>query len=167
MVVSTKHAGRSASGDLFAKDRLATTAALLNASIAVGEAFERLANEPAGLDRETADLIVRISLVDENGLRGVDLADQLRVSPTRISRLADRAEAAGLVRRLLDPNDRRAQRLVLTDAGRRAASRLAPMVDDLVQAMIFGEFDEHERATLIEMLGRLTARAKSLVAAAP
>ena len=154
----------TASGsDLFPGSRIAPTAALLAASLAVRDAFEHVVNRPMGLDREVADLIVRISLAGEAGLRGVDCARQLHVSATQVSRLADRAESAELVERKPDPYDRRAQRLLLTQIGEQTARTLAPLVDAAIQAMIFDEFDARERAALISLLDRLTKQASRLV----
>ena len=165
-MATTAPRSRATERDLFPDARLAPTAALLGASIAVRDAFQRLANGPAGLDPETADLVVRIGKSADGSLRGVDIAQQLKVSATRVSRLVDRAEAAGLVERLPDPHDRRAQRLVLTDGGQQTARIFAPLVDDLLEAMVFAEFSERERATLIGLLDRLAARATRLVEAA-
>ena len=63
-----------------------------------------------------------------------------------------------------DPDDRRAQRLVLTDQGQRTAQAFAPIVDNLLEAMIFEEFSERERATLVCLLVRLATRPSALVA---
>jgi DNA-binding MarR family transcriptional regulator len=52
--------------------------------------------------------------------RVLDLADDIGISPGGASKLVDRLVAAGLVARGADENDRRASRLSLTPAGRRA-----------------------------------------------
>jgi DNA-binding MarR family transcriptional regulator len=152
--------------DLFPADRISSTAALLRANIAVGAAFTRLVNEPIGIDREQSDLIVRLATAPGGGLRGIDIAAQLRISPTRVSRLADRAEADGLIERQPDPDDRRAQRLVLTAAGTEVAHRFAPRMHALLDAMIFAEFSAKELGVLTGLLDRLSERATELVEAA-
>ncbi|MEM7271653.1 MAG: MarR family transcriptional regulator [Actinomycetota bacterium] len=148
--------------ELFPSARLAATGALHAASLAVARAFEQRVNAPLGIDTETADLIVRISLVGEAGLRGVDCVRQLHLTPTQVSRLADRVESRGLIERTPDPQDRRAQRLVLTEAGKQTAEAIAPLTETVIQALIFDEFDERERTVLIDLLERLTARATHL-----
>ncbi len=50
-------------------------------------------------------------------LRVNQLAREVVLSPTAMSRFVDRAVAAGVVAREPDPDDRRAQLVVLTDAG--------------------------------------------------
>jgi DNA-binding MarR family transcriptional regulator len=53
--------------------------------------------------------------------RVLDLADDIDISPGGASKLVDRLVTAGLVARTADDADRRASRLSLTPAGRRAA----------------------------------------------
>jgi DNA-binding MarR family transcriptional regulator len=68
------------------------------------------------------------------------LAEALDVVPSSASRLCDRLEATGMLRRVPDPRDRREVRLLLTPAARR-------MLDDL---------RERRRAALAEVLERMT-----------
>jgi DNA-binding MarR family transcriptional regulator len=78
------------------------------------------------------------------------LAETLDVVPSSASRLCDRLEATGLVRRVPDPRDRREVRLLLTAAARR----------------ILNELRERRRAALAEVLERMPpARRSELVRA--
>ncbi|BBH63752.1 MarR family transcriptional regulator [Actinoplanes sp. OR16] len=52
------------------------------------------------------------------------LAEALDVVPSSASRLCDRLEATGLLRRVADPRDRREVRLLLTPAARRLLADL-------------------------------------------
>ena len=158
-------APETAAADLFPDDRLATTAALLGAQTAVHAAFTKLAVEPAGLDASTADLLVRLAKSDVCGIRGVEIGEQCLMSPTRVSRLVDRAEAAGYVERQPDPDDRRAQHVVMTESGVEAARTYAPLMDDVLEEIVFADLSADERATLIELLGRVRDRARDLLAA--
>jgi DNA-binding MarR family transcriptional regulator len=150
---------------LFPDERLATTAALLQAQGAIRAAFVKLAVEPAGLDESTADLLVRLAKTDEHSIRGVEIGQQCHMSPTRVSRLVDRAEAAGLVERLADPDDRRAQQVALTPAGAEAASVYAPLMTQLLDELVFATFTAEERETLIGLLDRIQERAIELLEA--
>src|SRR5215210_592478 len=60
-------------------------------------------------------------------LRVNELAREVVLSPTAMSRFVDRAVAAGVVAREPDPHDRRAQQVVLTDAGRDLLRRMWPV----------------------------------------
>ena len=68
------------------------------------------------------------------------LAGALAVVPSSASRLCDRLEATGLLRRVPDPKDRREVRVLLTPAARR-------MLDDL---------RERRRQSLERVLARMT-----------
>ena len=67
------------------------------------------------------------------------LADALDVVPSSASRLCDRLEAAGLLRRVPDPRDRREVRLMLTPSARR----------------LLDQIRERRRAALAQVLDRM------------
>lgn len=60
-------------------------------------------------------------------LRVNELAREVVLSPTAMSRFVDRAEAAGYVRREPDPDDRRALQVAITDAGIELLRRMWPV----------------------------------------
>ncbi|WP_433826328.1 MarR family winged helix-turn-helix transcriptional regulator [Actinoplanes sp. CA-015351] len=72
------------------------------------------------------------------------LAEALDVVPSSASRLCDRLEATGLLRRVADPRDRREVRLLLTPAAGRLLTDLR----------------ERRRAALDEVLDRMPAAAR-------
>ena len=72
----------------------------------------------AGLpDLSWYDLLWALRRSPERRLRVNQLAREVVLSPTAMSRFVDRAEAAGYVRREPDPDDRRALQVALTDEG--------------------------------------------------
>src|SRR5688572_15270795 len=60
-------------------------------------------------------------------LRVNELAHEVVLSPTAMSRFVDRAVAAGVVAREPDPDDRRAQQVVLTGEGETLLRRMWPV----------------------------------------
>ncbi|GAA0511137.1 putative MarR-family transcriptional regulator [Paractinoplanes deccanensis] len=72
------------------------------------------------------------------------LAETLDVVPSSASRLCDRLEATGLLRRVPDPRDRREVRLMLTPAARRLLDQLR----------------ERRRQVLGDVLDRMTPTAR-------
>jgi DNA-binding MarR family transcriptional regulator len=72
-----------------------------------------------------------------------DVARTLGVGPSGMSGLIDRMEAAGLVRRVTEPDDRRAVRLKLTDSGVAARERARTVAADL-NARLSQGFSEEE-----------------------
>ena len=87
------------------------------------------------------------------------------MTATRVSRLVDRAEEAGLVERTPDPEDRRAQHVVLTEKGREAAAAFAPLMTDVIDDLVVDTLSTAERATLIDLLDRVRDRARELIEA--
>jgi MarR family transcriptional regulator for hemolysin len=71
-----------------------------------------------------AQWIVLFRLRQQEGLSQVDLAEMLELQPISLVRLLDRLVEHHLLERRHDPKDRRANRLFLTESGRR-------LVDDL------------------------------------
>lgn len=53
----------------------------------------------------------------QQGLRPIDLSDRLLCARSTVTRLIDQLEQQGLVHRVSSPDDRRAQFIVLTEAG--------------------------------------------------
>ncbi|MET8354724.1 MULTISPECIES: MarR family winged helix-turn-helix transcriptional regulator [unclassified Micromonospora] len=64
------------------------------------------------------------------------LAELLDVVPSSASRLCDRLEATGLLRRVADPRDRREVRLVLTAAAQTLLRELAERRQHAVQVVL-------------------------------
>src|SRR5215216_7206766 len=75
-------------------------------------AFER----EVGLSAATWFLLTM--LIDEDGISQGDVSHRFEVDPSRITRLAQRLEKEGLLRRKRDPEDNRVVRLHATEEGR-------------------------------------------------
>ena len=58
-------------------------------------------------------------LIDEEGISQGEVGQRFEVDPSRITRLAQRLEREGLLRRERDPEDNRVVRLHATEKGRR------------------------------------------------
>jgi DNA-binding MarR family transcriptional regulator len=112
---------------------------------------ERLA--PLGLT-PAQERALRLITRSGEPLRMTELADRLGVVPRSVTTVVDALEAAGLVRREVDPANRRAIRLHLTERGvavregMREARRQA--AEDL-----FAPLSPAERAMLAELLTHL------------
>ena len=113
------------------------------------------------LGREAATgvqgVAVLMRLLELDGLTQATLARVQRVEAPSMCRMIDRLERDGLVERRRSPGDRRATRVHLTAAGRRAAHR---GVDDAraLDREIFGGLSDGEREALGDMLSRVLAR---------
>lgn len=150
--------------DPFPAECLRTSGLILETHLAMTAAFDVHAIEPAGLERDLADLLVRLTSAPGHKLRGVDIARQLFINPARASRLTDRAEKAGLVVRLADPQDRRAQQVTLTTAGKQTARDFAPAILEVIERTVFDTFTQKELDTLQRLLARLRDAARKVAA---
>ena len=73
------------------------------------------------------DVLIELLEAPDHRLRQRDLASSVVLTRSGISRLIDRLEAAGLVRRESNPADRRGDLIVLTELGRGAVRRTWPV----------------------------------------
>ncbi len=143
---------------------LRTTGALLATQTALAGLIEAIAVAPTGEDPTTLDLLVRLDQAPGNRLRAVELSRQLRMSPSHISRTIDRAEAAGLVERGPDPDDRRASQVIMTAAGRATVVDFAPRLTTIIDRVVTETLSNAEIDTLVDLLGRIEAASCAMVA---
>jgi DNA-binding MarR family transcriptional regulator len=87
-------------------------------------------------------------------MRQAALAEALRVKPSNLAVMLDGLEAEGLIRRVEDMQNRRANLLRLTPAG-RALLRRAKAQEALVEAGLAAGLGAAERATLLAALRRI------------
>lgn len=75
-------------------------------------------------------------LWEEDGISQVELSLRSQIDRTTIGGLIDRLEQSGLLERLPHPEDRRAYRISLTDAGRKLEQELTPLADELQRTIL-------------------------------
>lgn len=100
------------------------------------------------------------------GVRQVTLADYVGVEGATLVRLVDQLSTAGLVRREVDPSDRRANALWLTEAGEALADRIEAEMTD-VRANVFAGISEDELTGTLRVFEALARAAASMSAASP
>jgi MarR family transcriptional regulator for hemolysin len=100
--------------------------------------------------------VTRAELLEQQPLSQAVLAEQMDMEPITLSRHVDRMEAAGLIERRPNPNDRRAYRLYLTDMARPLVDRFRAMSGDCLGSATNGVTDE-EIALVTEVLTRMRA----------
>ena len=98
--------------------RLAAWRALLNAHAAAVRAIERDLASGAYIPLTWYDVLVALSEAPGERARMHELADRVVLSRSGLTRLVDRLEAAGLVRREASTTDRRGAFAVLTEEGK-------------------------------------------------
>src|SRR3954451_11879459 len=108
-------------------DALDVWRAFLTAHAHVTRAISRDLAEAGLPDLSWYDLLWALYRQPERRLRINELAREVVLSPTAMSRFVDRVEKEGYVRREPDPRDRRALQIVLTDAGIELLQKMWPI----------------------------------------
>lgn len=117
--------------------------------------------EPSGLTN--AQWVPLLMLHMGRASMVAELARACRLDAGGMTRLLDRLEAKGLVRRVRSSADRRVVNLELTDEGRTAAAGIPEILCGVQNAALRG-FSEREWQVLRQLLGRMLANMHGLAA---
>ena len=131
--------------------------------------FSRLIRAHASLTRELSarlitehgltindyEALLHLSRAEGGRMRGVDLAGELLVTASGVTRLLDGLETAGLVERASCASDRRVAYAVLTDAGRTRLRKASVSHVAGVREFFEARYSGEELAQLADLLGRL------------
>jgi DNA-binding MarR family transcriptional regulator len=116
----------------------------------VGRDFEASAGIPVGW----AEVLLRLARTPGHRLRMAELARQVGLSTSGLTRLIDRIEEAGYVRREACPTDRRGAESVLTDEGARVLEKAMPAHLDSIERHLAGPLGR-DMDTFEELLRRV------------
>lgn len=132
---------------------------ITRASLMMTSTFKR-SFAAAGIGRvRPAFLVVLFCLWKQEGLKMIELARASGLEPSTMTGLLDRMEREGFVTRVPDPDDRRAQNIMLTDAGRGVRRTVEKMVDDTLELLFDGiPQDDMDGANVV--LRKLIANAR-------
>jgi MarR family 2-MHQ and catechol resistance regulon transcriptional repressor len=109
-----------------------------------------------GLTINDYGTLLLLSRAGDEGMRRIDLANQLQLSPSGITRLLDRLEDQGLVGKGECKSDARVSYAILTDAGLAKLKEAAPGHIDDIERRLSAVLSEDEMKTLSELLARLS-----------
>jgi DNA-binding MarR family transcriptional regulator len=118
------------------------------------EMMDALDRELAKFDISAPQLIVLASLASREADSAASLCKNISYDPGAMTRMIDRLEQKGLVRRTPHPEDRRATNLEITSAGRALYPQLVA-AKETVAAQFLRGFGEDEIRALESMLNRL------------
>lgn len=108
-----------------------------------------------GLTLSDFEVLLRLSRAPERRMRRVDLAEQVLLSASGVTRLLDGLERQGLVERAACSADRRVVYAVLTEAGLERLRAAAETHFAQIDAILDARFDADEMAQLTALLDRL------------
>jgi DNA-binding MarR family transcriptional regulator len=127
----------------------------------VGKLSRRLRPTLAGHGLTPTRISVLFTVARLGPLRLSELAEIEGLNPTMLSRVIAELGAAGLVRRITDPNDRRAALVDATPAGKRMRERILGERSDVLNVQL-AELSAEERRALDEALPVLEALVERL-----
>ena len=108
-----------------------------------------------GLTINDYEVLILLSRADGGRMRRVDLADELLLTASGVTRLLDRLERAGWVDRATCSSDRRVVYAELTDVGRAKLEEASGSHLSAVREYFERRYSEAELRQLAELLGRL------------
>jgi DNA-binding MarR family transcriptional regulator len=107
------------------------------------------------------DVLWAVRRAPRRRVRMAELAERLTLSRGGLTKLADRLEAAGLLRRQPADDDGRGLYAVLTDAGEDMLRRMWPVYARVLRETIVEPISADEAATIATGLHRATAAASA------
>jgi DNA-binding MarR family transcriptional regulator len=129
--------------------------ALLRAHAATTRELSALLVAEHGLTLNDFECLLTLSRAEGRRMRRVDLAGELLLTASGVTRLLDGLEAGGFVDRASCVSDRRVTYAVLTEGGLAKLREAADSHVAAVQALFDERYDEDELGRLGELLARL------------
>jgi len=128
---------------------------LLNEAASSARTSVTTALAPIGITPRQMSILRLLSI--QAPIRQHELGSLLSIDRTSMVAAIDGLEAMGYVVREVDPNDRRAHAIQLTQAGVAIDEAARIAVDSAAQSMV-EHLTVEERETLLSILGKLTSR---------
>ena len=129
-------------------DRLTLAGLFFEAHAGLAAELERRLESECRLSGQWFEVMLRLARSPEHRLRMTDLAGQVTLTPSGLTRVVDRLEAEGLVRRESCPSDRRGFNAVLTAKGVKRIESAVPKHLEHIEELFTGILDAKERAAL-------------------
>lgn len=141
---------------------LAAWRAFINAHASVIDRIEADLAAAGQLPLTSLDVLIALNEAPERRLRMNDLAAKVVVlSRSGVTRLADRLEADGLLRRERTAADRRGAYAVITERGLEAVERARPVYARSIVRHFSRHLDGNQARSLMEGLERIDAAARA------
>jgi MarR family transcriptional regulator, temperature-dependent positive regulator of motility len=97
---------------------------------------------------------VLAAVLEEPGRGQKQVSERMGVDAVNFGQMIDELEGKGLVERKIDPDDRRARKLYVTDRGAALRRRLRPSLL-AAQERLLAPLSQNERSALLDMLARV------------
>src|SRR5213596_4102610 len=151
--------GRSLSNP--SRERLRAWRLYFESALALVDVLDAELERDAGIPLRWYDVLVHLEETPE-GLRMNELAERILYSKSGFTRVVDRMEEAGLVRRVRPENDRRSILVVLTDEGREAMERARRHHRHAIEEHFSRHLSDTDIKTLTHALEKLSGHVRPL-----
>jgi DNA-binding MarR family transcriptional regulator len=128
---------------------------LLRSHAAITRAFNRDLIAQHGLTVNDYEVLLLLSRAEDCRMRRVDLAEQVLLTASGITRLLDGLQRAGFVEKGTCASDARVTYAVLTEAGHKKVAEASESHLEAVRTLFEERCTSEELDTLAELLGRL------------
>ncbi len=142
-------------GGILDQDRAAAWRALITANALVLEKIERALAEARLPPLGWYDVLLELSGAPVGRLRMHELARAVVLSRSGLTRLVDRLQGAGLLRREPDPADRRGSYAAITEDGRAMLRRMWPVYAAGIAEHFGRHLTDEETRVIASALGRV------------
>ena len=142
-------------------NRIAWLRDLIGLEIVLWDRINARLKERHDLSLAFFETLYFIGQAPDGSLRVGDLARALRITVGATSKLVDRVEAAGLIRRELDADDRRASRVALTDVGRQRLADASRTCQAEMATVLDATLSADEQQQLHTLVSRLLSAAEN------
>jgi DNA-binding MarR family transcriptional regulator len=141
-------------------ERLRAWRLYFESALAVVDVLESELERDAGIPLRWYDTLVQLEETD--GLRMTELAERILYSKSGFTRIVDRMEEAGLLRRVRPENDRRSIVIVLTDQGRRTLEEARRYHRHSIEQHFSSHLADTDIKALTRALDKVSAHARPL-----
>jgi DNA-binding MarR family transcriptional regulator len=142
-------------------ERLRAWRLYFESALALHDVLDAELERDAGLPLRWYDVLVHLEETPE-GLRMNELADRILYSKSGFTRVVDRMEEAGLVRRVRPEHDRRSIFVVLTDRGRETLELARRHHRDAIDQHFSCHLADSDIKALTRALEKVSAHARPL-----
>jgi MarR family 2-MHQ and catechol resistance regulon transcriptional repressor len=133
-----------------------TLGRLIGAHSSLTRALSARLVEEHGMTLNEYEVLLLLARAPDNRMRRIDLAGEVRLSPSGVTRMLDRLEKTELVEKGKCETDARITYAVLTEAGMAKLRECSRDHFAAVERTLGERLDDVELASLAELLGRLT-----------
>lgn len=141
--------------ELFNRCEQAAWGGFLSAYARLNRIIEEDLQAHSNLTHVEFEVLLRLSWSEGKRMRIQDLAAESILTRSGVSRMVERLEKAGLVRREEAPEDRRGAYAVLTEAGAQRFQRAAQLHAECVQTHFINKFTQEDLQKMAEFWKRL------------